>query len=158
MKKDGFTLLELLVVIAIMAVVGVASVVMFSTSTEESDEDDLIAKYKEIQSSALVFIDLNDSWLTSFTNSGEIYVRLGEMQNENYLSSRIINPITGEEFPSSYLVKVYKTNLVSGNDNTEYVDSCIISNSGGNTMCISNSKGNSCECCDLPISEYNPAC
>ncbi len=156
--KNGFTLLELLTVLAIMAIVGVSSMLMFSTANDESDEKDLKNKYVEIQNAALVFIDLNDSWLNSFTASGEIYVRLGEMQNENYLSNKIINPVTGEEFPGSYLIKVYKAYLTPGNNTTEYVDSCIISNRGGNTRCIANSKGDSCGCCDLPTSSYNPAC
>ncbi len=156
--KNGFTLLELLVVIAIMAVVGVASVTMFTSGNDEADEEDLVNKYMEVQQAALVFVDLNDSWLSSFTTSGDIYVRLGEIQNENYLSEKLINPVTGDEFPSSYLVKIYKAYMTPGNSNTEYVNSCIISNQGGNTKCISNNKGKACGCCDLPTSEYNPAC
>ena len=92
--KKGFTLLELLVVIAIMALVGVASVSMFTAGNDEADEEDLENKYMEVQQAALVFVDLNDSWLSSFTSSGEIYVRLGEIQNENYISEQLINPVT----------------------------------------------------------------
>ena len=89
------------------------------------------------------------------------YVKLGQSAvtlSGGDISEQLINPVTGDEFPSSYLVKIYKAYVTPGNDNTQYVNSCIISNQGGNAKCISNNKGKACGCCDLPTSEYNPAC
>ncbi len=157
MKKEGFTLIELIAVIAIASVLVVASFVMFNTDNEKSEEDDLRNKYKEIQTAAILYVDLNSSWLTSFTTTGEAYVRLGELQNENYVSENMTNPVTGEEIPSDYLIKVYTTNLDMTNPNA-YADSCIISTSGGNTKCIANANGYACGCCDFEITSLNPAC
>lgn len=157
MKRDGFTLIELIVVIAIASVLIAASFILFSTGSDESEEEDLRNKYKDIQTAAILYIDLNSSWLTSFTSNGEAFVRLGELKNENYVSENITNPVTDEEIPSDYLIKVYTTNL-DMSDPSAYVDSCIISVSNGNTKCISNSNGYACGCCDYEITSLNPAC
>lgn len=148
MNKKGFTLLELLAVIAVIALLGGVTISMFSASTDTSSEEDLANKFKEIQEAAIVYVDLNDSWLSSFTNGNEIYVRLGELQNTNYISSGIKNPLTGEDFPSDYLIKIYKVNPTGDNS---YVNSCIISKVGSNTRCIANSDGYACECCDYEL-------
>ncbi len=150
--KKGFTLLELLAVIAVIALIGGVSISMFSTSTDTSSEEDLANKFKEIQEAAIVYVDLNDSWLSSFTNGNEIYVRLGELQNTNYISGNIKDPLTGTDFPSDYLIKIYKVNPEESNS---YVDSCIISKVGSDTKCIANSDGYACECCDYELNNTN---
>lgn len=147
MNKKGFTLIELLVILAVMAIAGVASLVLFSTSNENADKEELKNKYMEIQKAAVVYVDLNNSWLSSFTSGNEIYVKLGELQNTNYLSRNINNPVTGEKFPGSYLIKIFKTTF-DGNESTSFIDTCIISREGENTRCIADSDGNSCECCE----------
>ena len=150
--KKGFTLLELLAVIAVIALVGAVTIKMFSSSTDTTAEEDLASKYKEIQAAAIVYVDLNESWLSSFTNGNEIYVKLGELQNTNFISNSIKNPINGENFPSDYLVKIYKVNPESDNS---YVNSCIISKVGTDTKCIANSDGYPCGCCDFAINTTN---
>ena len=151
--KNGFTLIELIAVIALMALAGIASVSLFSSGDDADLEEDLRNKYVQIQTAAVVFVDLNDSWLNSFTNSNEIYVKLGELQNNNYVSKSMTNPLTNETFPSTYLIKVFKTMAEEGNENTTYVDTCIVSNTLGDTICIANSKGESCSC-----GNNNPCC
>lgn len=156
--KNGFTLMELLAVIVVMALIGTASVIFFSASNDSQDQEDLRNKYIQIQDAAKVYVDLNESWLSSFSTGNEIYVRLGELQSTNYFSNAIKNPIDGKDFPSSYLIKIYKTSL-DGTENTSYVDSCIIQRIGSNTKCIANSEGNPCGCCDLPSQgDLNPSC
>ena len=157
--KKGFTLMELLLVLAILAFLGVSSVILFSKNNDDIESEDLKNKYKEIQDAAILYIDLNDSWLSTFTESGETFIRLGVLQNENYISSKLKNPITGETFPSNYLVKVYIAN--KGDANKEYVDSCIISNTGEQTRCIANKDGNACGCCNYATTGntgLNPVC
>lgn len=155
--KNGFTLLELLAVIALIAFLGGITITMFSTSTDTSTEEDLANKYKEIQNAAVVYVDLNNSWLSSFTSGNEIYVRLGELQNNNYISGNMKNPIDGLDFPSHYLIKIYKVNP---NTDGAYVNTCIISNTGSKPECIANSEGYPCECCDFDTenNELNPKC
>ncbi len=155
--KKGFTLMELIVVLAIVAVLGVSSVILFSRENDEMEVEELRNKYKEIQKAATLYVDLNDSWLSSFATNGEIFVRLGELQNENYVSKKIINPVDNTEFSSNYMVKIYKTSLIE-NDPNAYVNSCIVEINGGQTKCIANSEGYACGCCDYPISGNNLAC
>ena len=155
--KKGFTLMELLLVLAILSVVGVASILLFSEENDEIEMEELRNKYKEIQKAAILYVDLNNSWLSSFTTNGEIYVRLGELQNENYVSKKIINPVNNTEFSSNYMVKIYKTSLIE-NDKNAYVNSCIVEMNAGQTKCISNSDGYACGCCDYPVSALNLSC
>ena len=108
MNKNGFTLLEILAVVALIAIIGATTITLFSRSTIDSANEDLANKYKQIQQAAIVYVDLNESWLSAFTTNNEIYVKLGELQGTNYVSADIVNPITGEKFPSSYMVKIYK--------------------------------------------------
>lgn len=150
--KNGFTLIELLAVLAIMAIAGAASVVLFSSNNDTADLDELKNKYIQIQDAAITYVDLNNAWLESFTSSNGIYVRITELQNANYISKKLTNPLTGKAFPSSYTVYIYKTSE-DGSEEKEFVDTCIISNQGNNTDCIANSKGESCEC-----GVNNPCC
>ena len=155
--KKGFTLTELLVVIALMAIIGFSAFAIFGQSNDNTMEEDLRNKYKQIQKAAILYVDLNDSWLMNFTSQGEVYLKVGVLQEENYISGNMINPVTGDLFPSSNLVKIYKTSLIE-NDPNAYINTCIISNEGGNTNCIANSEGYPCGCCDYEITNYNPAC
>lgn len=147
--KKGFTLIELLAVLAIMAIAGAASIALFSSGDDITDKNELENTYIEIQNAAVVFVDLNNAWLNSFTFSNEIYVKLAEMQGTNIVSRNLINPVTKEGFPSDLLVKIFKTSL----NGKEYVDTCIVYNENGHTNCIADSRGKSCEC-----SEISPCC
>ena len=144
--KKGFTLLELLAVLAILAFLGVSSVILFSKNNEDINLEDLKNKYKEIQNAAILYIDLNDSWLSTFTENGEAFIKLSVLQNENLISKKMVNPVNGDKFSSSDLVKVCIANRGSSN---EFVDSCILSyESENNIKCIANRDGNPTNCCD----------
>lgn len=156
--KKGFTLMELLLVIALIAFLSVSSIILFGKNNEDMNATDLKNKYKEIQTAAILYVDLNDSWLSSFTEEGEAFVRIGVLQNENYLSSNLKNPVTGEDIPSNALVKIYTVNRELGDPSKVFVNSCIIINETDKTRCIANKDGNPCGCCDYPISSSNPAC
>ncbi len=147
--KKGFTLVELLVVLAILAFLGVSSVILFGKNNEDMNNEDLKNKYKEIQNAAILYIDLNESWLSTFTQNHEAFIKLGILKNENYISSKMKNPVTGEEFPNNYLVKVYIKNIGNSDVTKQYVDSCIITyDSANNIKCIANKDGNPSNCCD----------
>ena len=153
MKRNGFTLLELLAVLAMVAIIGVASISLFGRNVKDVSEDDLANKYKQIQQAAIIYVDLNESWLSSFTTNNEIYVRLGELQSTNYISPDLVNPKTGENFPSGYLVKIYKATAYSGEP---FINSCIVAKNGADTICIANADGFSNDCCiEAPYSDVN---
>ena len=85
--KKGFTLLELLGVLAILAFLGVSSVILFGKNNEDITNEDLKNKYREIQQAAILYMDLNDSWLSNFTENGEAFIKLSVLQNENLISN-----------------------------------------------------------------------
>ena len=84
--KKGFTLIELLIVIVIIAVVTVGATISFSNVNRDTAKENLKDNYVAIQRAASMYIDLNDSWLTQFANRREIFVRLSELKNTNYIS------------------------------------------------------------------------
>ncbi len=148
--KKGFTLMELLVVIVIVGIVTVTTIVLFDRVQNSTEEENLVNIYKDIEYSAKTYLDLNDSWLSTFNENKEVYISLSELQNMNYISNDLVNPITKENIPTSYLVKVYVENV---NTTSEYVNTCIINisiDSGNNEIvsCIANSNGESNNCCD----------
>ncbi len=149
--KKGFTLIELLVVLVLISVIGASAIILFSTGNKDLNEEDLRNKYKEMQTSAIMYIDLNEAKLTEFTTSNSVEIGIVELQNQNYISSKMYNPVTKEVFPSNYIIKVYK-------NNNGYVDSCIITKDETNTKCVANNDGYACGCCDLEISSFNPTC
>ena len=142
MKKNGFTLIELLAVIALIAVLGAATITMFSKNTSFVSSEDLESKYRQIQRAAVVYVDLNESWLSEFTATNEIYVKLGELQNTNYVNVDTVNPKTGEKFPSSYLIKIYTAK--DSSSNKPYVETCILK---ADNSCVANSEGKNTNCC-----------
>ena len=138
--KKGFTLIELLVVIVIIGVISASAVVSFSNIDNETSKKDLASKYREIQRSASVYIDLNDEWLDQFMSRKEIYIKLNELKNSNYIKQDLINPVTNEEISSSYSVKLF----IDTKDDMEFVNSCIVNViNDSNITCIANSNGDS---------------
>ena len=159
--KKGFTLIELLVVIVVISVVTVSATISFMNIDNDTTNQDLKNKYMEIQRAASMYIDLNDSWLNQFAERREMFIKIGELKNTNYISSEIENPVTNEEIPSNYTIKLYITD--NGSKATEYVDSCIvdITSVGGKEIvkCIANNKGEACGCCNYETDAINnPKC
>ena len=152
--KNGFTLMELLVVIVLTAIISAGSAMIFSKSNSDTNEEDLRGKYREMQRAANIYVDLNDSWRNSLNEDRKISIKLGELQASNYVDKNFKNSVTNKAFPSSYIIKLY---IASAGDN-EYLDSCVVRYSNGQEVCIANSKGYACECCDTPISEFNKKC
>ena len=151
--KNGFTLMELLVVIVLTAIISAGSAMIFSKSNSDTNEEDLRGKYREMQRAAN-YVDLNDSWRNSLNEDRKISIKLGELQASNYVDKNFKNSVTNQAFPSSYIIKLY---IASAGDN-EYLDSCVVRYSNGQEVCIANSRGYACECCDTPISEFNKKC
>ncbi len=123
MNKNGFTLMELLFVIVIIAVISISSVVVFGNIDDETSSKDRENIYKDVQKSALLYIDLNDSWLYQFKANGEIKIELSELKNSNYVSFDIKDPITNKEIPSNYMVQIY---TAMDRYNNPYIDTCVI--------------------------------
>lgn len=154
-KKDGFTLIELLIVVTLVAVISAGSAIVFEQSTASTYESDLENTYKQIQRAATLYMDLNDSWIATFQEDKEATIRVSELKNTNYISSKLKNPVTKEDIPNNYLIKIY----LESQDSKEYLNTCIIEYSGSTLKCISNNEGKACQCCNFPVDAVNnPAC
>lgn len=152
--KNGFTLVELLVVIVITVTVSAGSAMLFGKSNSDTNEEDLRGKYRELQRAAIIYTDLNDNYRKSLNENKEVFIKLAELQNANYVNRNFSNTVTGEAFPRNYIVKLF---IASSGDN-EYLDSCVIRYSSGQEVCVANSRGYDCGCCDGPVSSFNKAC
>lgn len=152
--KNGFTLVELLVVIVITVTVSTGSAMLFGKSNAVTNEEDLRGKYREMQRAAIIYTDLNDGWRKTLNEQRSVSVRLGELMNTNYIDKNFSNTVTKENFPKNYIIKLY---IASSGDN-EYLDSCVVRYSNGQEICIANSRGYDCGCCDSPVSSFNKAC
>ena len=145
MKKGGFTLLELLAVITVVAVVGVAATLMFSNIEDESATEELENIYVEIQRAANLYLDLHNSDLESFMELKKIDYKIEELKNENYLNSKLENPVTHELISGEYYVRLYiKTD---SEDKPIQVGSCIIDRNDDDA-CIANEDGLPEHCCE----------
>ena len=108
--KNGFTLVEILLVVALVAIISVSSIIIFERSSSSTNEEKLIKTYVDIQRAAIIYMDLNSTWLESFREEKSLTVKIGLLQNENYIDLNIKNPVTKTNIPSDYLVKVYVLN------------------------------------------------
>ena len=142
MGKSGFTLIELLVVISIVAVASAGSIIVFDKTSTDTNMNELTNKYLKIQRTGLIYIDVNDPWRKQFNNKGFVQLKLFELQNENYVDSKIYNDLTYEEIDKNSMVIIYSA-IVPG-INKEIVDTCLVSE---NFSCLANSSGGSCNCC-----------
>lgn len=126
--KNGFTLMELLVVIVIVAVISVSSVLVFGNIDDSTALTDRKNLYKDIQRTALLYIDLDDKSLYQFRESGQMHVTIAELQEDDYLEE-LKDPVTGDIIPPNYLIKIYTANR----DGYDYIDTCILNNSEYNS-------------------------
>lgn len=153
--KNGFTLIELLIVITLVATISVSSMIIFDQTQATTNEEKLVKTYLDIQRAASLYIDLNDSYLKEFREEKTISVKLDTLQSNSYLKKTISNPVTKEDLSPNYMVKLY----VAGTGDLEYLDSCVIDyDTNGNVICLANSKGESCGCCDFSESAGNTLC
>ena len=139
MNRKGFTLLELLAVIAVVGIVSVAAVVSFANIEKDTEEEELRNKYAEIQRAANLYMDLHNSSMSLFMEQNYIDIKLGTLDNENYLTSDLSNPVTGDDISIDYYVRIY----ISGNvdDDKQSVKSCIIDKTASGIVCIANDLG-----------------
>ena len=159
MNKKGFTLMELLLVIVIMSIVGTSSMIMFDSIDDDTSAEDRKNTYKSIQRGAMLYLDLNDDWLKQFRDKKEIFIEMSELMGNNYVSSTLEDPVSKDEIPSNYIVKLYIAKDRSGN---EYMDSCVLdknilnNSSTSNSACIVDSDGKSNDyCCAACIPKSN---
>jgi len=144
MKKDGFTLIEILLVIVIIASISSSAFIVFSEVNDSTEIQSLKNLYASIQRAGKTYVDLNDNWTSDFNDMGAITISLSALQNTNYISENLVNPIDNTKIPSSYVVKiclapdsvvnVSGTNINSG----RFVDTCIM---GVDNVCIADSTG-----------------
>ena len=146
MNKKGFTLLELLAVVAIVAIVGISATISFGNIEEDTSDEELKNKYVEIQRAANLYMDLHNNDIEWFLNNKEIYYKIDTLKSENYITSDLLNPVTGKDIDGNYFVKVY---MVYDEDNpfiparTSYcIVEKIIQNGVESEKCIADHLGN----------------
>ncbi len=145
-RRKGFTLMELLVVIAIIGVVGVASVISFSSIKDDTAEEELKNKYKEIQRGASLYLDLHSTDQNWFIESKKIDIKLSDLKSENYITRDLSNPVTGEDISEDYYVRLC---ITKDDNDQDIVDSCIIERSASGVRYIADSYGVSGgRCCE----------
>lgn len=152
--KNGFTLMEVLLVITIASIVGVSSVVMYETTTNVTKEEKLKSTYVDIQKATSLYMDIDSNALESFRENKYLNVPLSTLESNNYVEDELKNPVDNSDIPSDYVVRMYIASYNSKN----YLDSCIIKRNGAKPICISNSKGEPCGCCDFEINSNNKSC
>lgn len=152
--KNGFTLMEVLLVITIASIVGVSSVVMYETTTNVTKEEKLKSTYIDIQKAASLYMDIDSNALESFRENKYLNVPLSTLESNNYVEDELKNPVDNSDIPSDYVVRMYIASYNSKN----YLDSCIIKRNGAKPICISNSNGEPCGCCDFEINSNNKSC
>lgn len=152
--KNGFTLMEVLLVITIASIVGVSSVVMYETTTNVTKEEKLKSTYVDIQKAASLYMDIDSNALESFRENKYLNVPLSTLESNNYVEDELKNPVDNSDIPSDYVVRMYIASYNSKN----YLDSCIIKRNGAKPICISNSNGEPCGCCDFEINSNNKSC
>ena len=124
MNKKGFTLLELLVVVAIVAIVSVGATVSFGNIEHQTAEEELRNKYLQIQRAGHLYLDLHNDYLESFVRDRTMYLKLGDLYNENYIDEDIENPVTGEDINLDYYVKMCISGQAS--DANQTVKTCVV--------------------------------
>ena len=148
--KKGFTLMELLVVIAIISVVSISATISFSTIDNDTSAIELENKYKDIIRAAIIYADLNDSVMQSLTTQVKVgndykyknaYLKLYNLVEENYVSSDLSNPVTGEDISTNDTIVLYIDEI----EGIEFLNACIIDikevGGGVDVSCVSNRFG-----------------
>lgn len=138
MNKKGFTMIELLSVLALVAIISVSAVIVFDETSQNTNKKDLKNKYEEIQRSSILFLDMNDSWISDFNENGSIYLRLGELQSKNYITTSLRDPVEKTDIPSTYMVKIW---IKDPDKDTKHVTSAIVCVNGTKEHCVANRKG-----------------
>ena len=150
--NKGFTLIELLLVLVIISVVSVGASIAFDNLDKDSNIEKRENLYKDIQRAATLYLDINDSWLEQFreenNEKNEIYISISELQINNFLSEKLVDPVTKEELSGSLTVKIF----IAKESSKEYLDTYILKpttdKSGVPIMkCISDSNGTKKRCC-----------
>lgn len=141
MNKKGFTLVELMAVLIIISVVSVSSIITFGQINKDTSKNELANTYKEIQRSAILYLDLNDVWLNSFVSEKNIDIKLFELKNWNYISEDVKDSVNDKKISDNYIVKIY----VAGEGKNVYTNTCIYENKMINgvqrSVCVADQNG-----------------
>jgi len=136
--KKGFTLMELLVVITIISVISVSATISFSKIDNDTSTIELEKKYKDIIRAAIIYADLNDSVMQSLVSKNKAYLKLYNLVEENYVSSDLSNPVTGEDISTNDTVVLY----IDESNGFSFLNACIIDikevGGGVDVSCVSN--------------------
>lgn len=142
--KNGFTLMELLVVIVIVSVISVGSVLAFGNIDDSTAIKDRKNIYKDIQRSAILYVDLDNTILNDFREIGQTHVKLISLIDAGYIKEDIEDPVTGDPISKDYWIKIYIAHDKIGVNGNEYIDTCILDNIEINTVYCNNDKRKCC--------------
>ncbi len=96
-NKKGFTLVEMLAVVTILALATSSSIINIQKISKESKEKRYNDVINEIVMATDVYINNNDALRKSILNNNtKVCTRIYTLQNEGYINSDIINPLTNK--------------------------------------------------------------
>lgn len=108
MNKKGFTLTEIILVLTLLLSVSLTSIISVEKIQEKSKEKRLNELITDIENAADVYINENEVYLEELLESNENNkcVRVYVLQNEGYLKTDLINPVTNKRIPANLCVDV----------------------------------------------------
>ena len=147
-NKKKKVIIAFIAIVLIVAVIGVSATISFSSIDSDTSQIELRNKYLEIQRAANLYLDLHNSDLNWFIINKQIDIKISDLKSENYITSDLSNPVTGDDISEAYFVRLY---IAKDSNNNDYINSCIIDRSSSNIVCIADSYGNSgsgVTCCE----------
>ncbi len=104
MNKKGFTLIELLLVITIVCALGASTMIMFQQISDNTKTSDAKQLYISVQSSALLYVDLNDDKANLLYNNGTLSINISDLKTANYIDAKTKDPSTRNNLDGRIIV------------------------------------------------------
>jgi len=102
--RKGFTLIEMLAVLVILSVIALITIPIVSNQMNE-------AKQNLYDKQVNTMIEATKNWsadnLDKMQENQNVYVTLGELQDDGYLNKNIENPKTKKEFDRNMTFKIF---------------------------------------------------
>ncbi len=106
--KKAFTLVELLAIIVILGVIAIVSIPAINDMLESQKEDEYDKFVKDLYLVAENYVTIESSIKANLNKNDNIFINIGDLINEGYITHEIVNPKTEEVIDSSDTIKVIK--------------------------------------------------
>lgn len=159
--KNGFTLLELMFVVVIISVASAGAIINFGNIDKDTEKKDTANIYKQVQKSAVMYLEIDDNVYNSFMSSkntavgsgspNEVFISYDMLKSSNYFSSEL-SRYTG--LKGNYYIRIFvdkDTPVDLGIQPKEFLNTCLclieISGSNVTKKTIANSEGEKKDIC-----------